>query len=116
MEGNRRIVFFEPGSPLGNTTLDGKIARRPPITHVVYAMRQDKSSAGEGTFFGNIEGGQWFREYTIRQESLVRKPTENWWVEDEDGEYLDIVGISEKSSGPWARHLVITCVHRKPGE
>ena len=113
MEGNRRIVFFQPGALVDNTSLNRQ--RRPPITHVVYAVRKDSAGAGEGTVSGNIIGGNWTREYTIRAESLPLPPSEEWSIEDE-GVYLDIVGIAEKTSGPWARYLTITCVRRSPGE
>ena len=110
MEGDRRIVLFEPGPIVQNTSLIGECKRQPPTPHVVYAVRNDKPSAAEGMLTLNIQGGEWQREYTIRQESLPVKPTEDWWLEDEDGTRLDIEGIAEKSSGHWARLLVITCV------
>ena len=109
MEGNRRIVIFEPGAILSNTHV-GEIQRRPSIPHVVYAVRKDQISAGEGLVGPNIVGGQWQREYTIREESLPVKPNEDWYIIDEDGSEVKIEGIAEKTSGPWARDLVITCV------
>ena len=115
MEGNRRIVMFQPGAVL-DSSVAGEIKRRPSIPHVVYAVRNDKPSAGEGLVASHFVGGQWQREYTIREESVSAKPNEDWYIEDEDGDQLKIEGIAEKNSGPWARYLVITCVRTTTGE
>lgn len=115
MEGNRRIILCEPGAILEGSK-PGEVTRRPPIRRVVYAVRKDKPSAGEGLIGSHMVGGQWFREYTIRAESVSANPTEDWWILDEDGRRLKIDGIAEKTSGPWARYFVLTCVRTDTGE
>ena len=108
MEGNRRIVLQEP-APTGEKDSFGQRKQGPAIPHPVWAVREDKPSAGEGMLATGIEGGVWARHYTIREESVSKRPTEDWWVIDEDGVRLELSGVFEKHSGPRARRLVLVC-------
>ena len=108
MEGNRRIVLREP-QPTGERGAFGSDKKGPPLNHPVWAIREDKPSAGEGLVAAGVQGGSWAVHYTIREESLPRRPTEDWSVLDETGQPLRIEGVFEKNSGPRARRLILVC-------
>ena len=107
-EGNRRIVLLEP-QPTGEVSSTGVPKMGEPKPHPVWATRMDKPSPGEGIVAPGIEGGVWSVQYVFREESVVRRPTEDWGVIDEEGRPLKIEGVFERSSGPRARRLVILC-------
>ena len=107
-EGNRRIVLQEP-APTGETGPFGGVKQGPPIPHVVWAVRNDKPSAGEGMLAAGVEGGAWRTEYTIRAETVSKRPTEDWSVVDESGQELRLEGVFEVNSGSRARRLVLVC-------
>ena len=108
MEGNRRITLLEP-QPTGERDRNNQRIYGPPLPHPVWALREDKPSAGEGLVGPAVEGGAWEVRYTIRVESVPRKPTEDWSVVDEDGMTLQLEGVFEKTSGPRARRLILIC-------
>ena len=113
MEGNRRVVLYQPGLETG-TNPSGEAQSRPDIPHVVYAVRRDLNSVGDGLLGTNVVGHEWKRNYTFREKSLPVKPDETWRMEDEDGTPLKIEGVFEKTSGPWARYLTIVCERIRP--
>ena len=87
----------------------GALVEGPPIAHPVWAVREDKPSGAEGLVAPGVEGGSWAVHYTIREESVSKRPTEDWWVVDENGQRLELEGVFEKNSGPRARRLVLVC-------
>ena len=108
MEGTRRIVLQEP-QPTGERGRNNVRVKGPPLSHPVWATREDAPSPGEGLVGPDIEGGAWQVRYTIREESVPRRPTEDWGVVDEDGMPLQLEGVFEKNSGPRARRLILIC-------
>lgn len=113
MEGNRRIVLYEPGADTGDNP-SGEMQMRPSKAHVVYAVRRDRDTVGDGLLGTNIVGGQWKRHYTFREKSVNGIPNESWSLEDEEGVPLKIEGVFEKTSGPWARYITIVCERIRP--
>ena len=111
MEGTRRITLVQ-SSPTGEASASGETIYGPPIPHPVWAVREDKPSAGEGFIASRVEGGSWRIHYTIREESVPEPPTEDWHVLDERGRRLRIEGVFEKNSGPRARKLMLVCVRQ----
>ena len=108
MKLTRRIVLVEP-QPTGEKDTFGKAKEGPPKYHPAWAARQDKPSGGVGLIAPDVEGGNWETTYTIRSESIARKPTAKWHILDEDNCKVNIEGVHEKNSGARARWLVLVC-------
>ena len=116
MEGNRLITLVEP-QPTGEMDSAGELVEGPGTPYRVRAIRADGSggsgfSAGRGYAGTGVLGGEWKREYRIRQESLPKTPTEDWEMYDEEGVCLRLEGVYEANSGPRARWLVLVCTRQ----
>ena len=108
MEGNRRIVLMEP-QPTGEQGALGSVREGPPKAHATWAVREDKPSLGEGLVASMVQGGSWKVYYTIREESVSPRPTEDWSVVDEDGQPLRLEGVFEANTGSRRRKLLLVC-------
>ena len=95
MEGTRAIVLKEP---VGESY----------FYHTVYALQADRSG-NEAEFTGGLVGPLSRTEYSIREDSLLERPTTAWTVIDDQDRELSIIDIIEKNSGPRARWLTLIC-------
>ena len=108
LEGTRRIILIEP-NPTGETDEYSQNVEGPVKGHGVWAIREDKPSAGEGLVSPDVVGGIWTTHFIIRSESVSSEVTPDWNVIDEKGVRYDIEGVFEKNSGPRARRLILVC-------
>ena len=108
MEGNRRIILFEP-APLTRDEYGDRVDT-PPTEHVRWALRRDRGGQEELSQGAAIE--EWNARFEVRTLG-IDGITQNWWLRDQDGREYDITAIAEATpADPRRRKWWIYCTAR----
>ena len=125
MHGTRRIVLREP-RPTGEAGAFGQETFRPPVDHVVYALRDTMKGGGaEGLIGREVIGVDVSRTYRFPADALPSKREvdgkvepiivdETWTLIDEQGVEIKIDAVGEAQGGPLRRWLRVVCERKDP--
>ena len=76
MEGNRRLILYQPGPTLEDA--EGEEFRAAPLEHTAWARRRDRG--GSETLQSDTQVGEWQTSYRIRWLPRLAELSNEWWV------------------------------------
>ena len=92
MEGDRRIVVHQPGTPVPDSY--GQLIPGTPVDHVVWAVRRDRS--GREGLVADTQVGEYDATFQVRMDGL-KGLDKTWTLTDERGRVHDIEDVAEVS-------------------